>query len=281
MTTHEEDPEYEAQLKDVLGDQGSAWPHAGDDPGDEEMGEFVKDTDDQSEDGVLNDTPSFRIKRPPRENPIKDEEDLSGIVSTRDGKAMSEDARSISTGDDSPSVQVFRNGMISENTQGSEVTFSGPVTPSNGYGYLSPARVYSPSRGFDIRQHQRLSSLSSLTGRSPTPSSIHSRMSSISGDMPDVTDMTSSESPNVPWEVVRWTKLRKIAGQAFSEIGKRKFGTPTVLAVSSSISNLIQSSGVIAIGTSKGLVLIFDFRQSLKQVIGVGTKGSPDLGEAR
>ena len=38
---------------------------------------------------------------------------------------------------------------------------------------------------------------------------------------------------------------------------------------------LIQSSGVIAIGTSKGLVLIFDFRQSLKHVIGVGTKGTP------
>jgi hypothetical protein len=107
------------------------------------------------------------------------------------------------------------------------------VTPSklNGYGYLAPARAFSPSRGFDIRQHQRLSSFPSLPPRSPTPSSIHSRMSSFSGNMADVTEFTTSDSSNVPWEVVRWTKLRKIEGQAFSEIGKRKFGIPTVLAV--------------------------------------------------
>ena len=99
---------------------------------------------------------------------------------------------------------------------------------ANGYGYLSPARAFSPSRGFDIRQHQRLSSMSGLTARSPTPSSAHSRISSFAGDMADI---TPADSPSVPWEVVRWTKLRKITGQAFSELGKRKFGTPTCLAV--------------------------------------------------
>jgi hypothetical protein len=88
-------------------------------------------------------------------------------------------------------------------------------------------------------------------------------MSSYSSNIADVGDLTPSDTPHVPWEVVRWTKLRKIEGQAFSEIGKRKLGTPTALV----------SSGVIAIGTSKGLVLIFDFRQALKHVIGVGTKG--------
>jgi vacuolar protein sorting-associated protein 8 len=98
-------------------------------------------------------------------------------------------------------------------------------------------------------------------------------MSSYSSNIADVTDITPNETPNVPWEVVRWTKLRKIEGQAFSEIAKRKFGTPTVLAVFPLPVRLIQSSGVIAIGTSKGLVLIFDFRQSLKHVIGIGTKG--------
>ena len=96
---------------------------------------------------------------------------------------------------------------------------------------MSPIRAFSPSRGFDIRHNQRLSSFSSLPTRSATPSSIHSRMSSFSENIGDVTDITSTDSPNVPWEVVRWTKLRKIEGQAFSEVGKRKFGTPTVLAV--------------------------------------------------
>jgi hypothetical protein len=56
-------------------------------------------------------------------------------------------------------------------------------------------------------------------------------MSSYSSNIADVTDITPSDTPHVPWEVVRWTKLRKIEGQAFSEIGKRKFGTPTTMAV--------------------------------------------------
>lgn len=57
-------------------------------------------------------------------------------------------------------------------------------------------------------------------------------MSSFSENITDASEFNAtSHSPNVPWEVVRWTKLRKIEGQAFSEIGKRKFGIPTVLAV--------------------------------------------------
>ena len=70
-----------------------------------------------------------------------------------------------------------------------------------------------------------------LSQGSPSPSSLHSRMSSISSNIADVTDITPSDSPHVPWEVVRWTKLRKVEGQAFSEVGKRKFGTPTAMAV--------------------------------------------------
>jgi hypothetical protein len=56
-------------------------------------------------------------------------------------------------------------------------------------------------------------------------------MSSFSENLGDVADFHTDDSPNVPWEVVRWTKLRKIQGQVFSEMGKRKFGIPTVLAV--------------------------------------------------
>lgn len=61
---------------------------------------------------------------------------------------------------------------------------------------------------------------------------------------------------------MRWTKLRKITGQAFSEIGRRNFGRPTCLAVSTSI----------VVGTSKGIILVFDYQQSLKTIIGTGTK---------
>jgi hypothetical protein len=61
---------------------------------------------------------------------------------------------------------------------------------------------------------------------------------------------------------VRWTKLKKISGQVFSEVGKRNFGRATCLAVAASL----------VIGTSKGFILVFDYQQVLKSIIGPGTK---------
>ena len=63
---------------------------------------------------------------------------------------------------------------------------------------------------------------------------------------------------------MRWTKLKKITGQAFSEVGKRNFGKPTCIAV----------AAVIALGTSKGVILIFDYHQTLRSIIGPATKGA-------
>lgn len=54
-----------------------------------------------------------------------------------------------------------------------------------------------------------------------------------------------------------------MSGQAFSEVGKRNFGTTTCISVSASI----------VLGTSKGIILIFDYHQNLKSIIGPGTKG--------
>ncbi len=76
-------------------------------------------------------------------------------------------------------------------------------------------------------------------------------------------DSGDSETPSPPWEVVRWTKLKKLDGQAFSEVGKRNFGSPTCVAISASI----------VLGTSKGIILVFDYSQNLKMIIGPGTKG--------
>ena len=53
-----------------------------------------------------------------------------------------------------------------------------------------------------------------------------------------------------------------MTGQALSEVGKRNFGRPTCIAVSASI----------ALGTSKGTILVFDYNQNLKSIIGPGTK---------
>ena len=51
-------------------------------------------------------------------------------------------------------------------------------------------------------------------------------------------------------------------GQALSEVGRRNFGRPTCIAIAASI----------ALGTSKGIVLLFDYNQNLKSIIGPGTK---------
>ena len=76
-------------------------------------------------------------------------------------------------------------------------------------------------------------------------------------------DSGETETPSPPWEVVRWTKLKKLNGQAFSEVGKRNFGSPTCIAV----------SAAIVLGTSKGIILMFDYNQNIKMIIGPGTKG--------
>lgn len=118
-------------------------------------------------------------------------------------------------------------------------------------------------RPFDRRFVSRLASSSSL--RTPRPSSPallgpHSRQASISSQI--LFEPTEADTPSAPWEVVRWTKLRKISGQAFSEAGRRNFGSPTCIVV----------SATIALGTSKGVILIFDYNQNLKSIMGPGTK---------
>ncbi|KAI9815646.1 MAG: Vacuolar protein sorting-associated protein 8 [Phylliscum demangeonii] len=80
------------------------------------------------------------------------------------------------------------------------------------------------------------------------------------GILPALDDV---EPGPTPWDAIRWTKLKKIGGQAFSEVGKRSYGKPTCIAV----------AAFIALGTSKGLVLLFDYSQELKVVFGLASKG--------
>ncbi|KAJ5787984.1 hypothetical protein N7457_002974 [Penicillium paradoxum] len=150
--------------------------------------------------------------------------------------------------DDSPSL----HGSIPSSMSSSALALRGSPRASP-----SPAR-----RPFDLRFQSRLSSSPQSIYRAGSPflAHLHSRQSSITSQA-SPTPETEPEPIQGPWDVVRWTKLRKITGQAFSEIGKRNFGRPTCLAVSTSI----------VIGTSKGIVLVFDYQQSLKAIIGTGT----------
>ena len=148
--------------------------------------------------------------------------------------------------------------------QGSILSSPGGSLPAS---YLSvPRHRPGALQPFDRRFSSRLSlPLQSPRALSPAFLTPHSRQSSIASQLIREQEQQSdgSATPQAPWEVVRWTKLKKISGQVFSEIGKRNFGRPTCLAV----------AALIVIGTSKGLILVFDYHQSLIATIGLGTKG--------
>ncbi|KAF5858043.1 Vacuolar protein sorting-associated protein 8 [Aspergillus alliaceus] len=157
-----------------------------------------------------------------------------------------------STPDDTPSL----HGSLLSSQSSNALAFRGSSR-------ASPSPSHRP---FDLRFQSRLSS-PSLSGFRPSSSffaQIHSRKSSLTSRLTPGTVDSDAETPQGPWDVVRWTKLRKITGQAFSEVGKRNFGHPTCLAVSTTI----------VIGTSKGIILVFDYQQSLKAIIGQGTKAT-------
>ncbi|KAH8733071.1 Golgi CORVET complex core vacuolar protein 8-domain-containing protein [Phaeosphaeriaceae sp. PMI808] len=157
---------------------------------------------------------------------------------------------STSTPDDTPSIQ--ESGLSSP---GSSV----PVSHSS----LRPHRPTS-LQPFERRFSSRLSPspLASPRAVSPAFLSAHSRQSSLSSNLVFQQQSDGADTPQAPWEVVRWTKLKKITRQVFSEVGKRNFGRPTCLNVAASL----------VIGTSKGFILVFDYQQVLKSIIGPGTK---------
>lgn len=188
--------------------------------------------------------------------------------------------RSAETSDDSINGIVVKDkehvGVAKESDDDNTITRIETEAPSTPDGTLSlqdsilscpqRPRLASPGHSFkpfDRRFTARLSSspLASprptspaiVTGRSRQVSTLHARSSSENSDI---------EGYETPWEVFCWTKLRKLSGDAFSELGKRNHGRPTCMAVAS----------LIAIGTSKGLILIFDFHQTLKTTVGLGTK---------
>ncbi|KAK3335982.1 Golgi CORVET complex core vacuolar protein 8-domain-containing protein [Cercophora scortea] len=158
----------------------------------------------------------------------------------------------LSIPDDSPSAQ----GSVASFPSTSSMLPSRSSRP----GLSSPTPSFRP---FDRRFQSRISSPSNLSPRPSSPAFLagHSRSVSVTSQLL-LDPGGETESPSPPWEVVRWTKLKRMNGQAFSEAGKRNFGTPTCLAVSASI----------VLGTSKGIILMFDYNQNLKMIIGPGTR---------
>ncbi|KAH0492545.1 hypothetical protein TgHK011_007493 [Trichoderma gracile] len=162
----------------------------------------------------------------------------------------------------SPLESVTSAPGDSPSVQGSHLSSpSSSVLPSfaSRPGFGSPTPSFRP---FDRRFQSRIASFNTLSPRPTSPAYVpnHSRHASYSSNFPS--DQPDTDTPSPPWEVVRWTRLKKLNSYAFSESGRRNFGSPTCLAVSASI----------ILGTSKGIILIFDYNQNLKTIIGPGTK---------
>jgi len=248
-------------------------------------------TDDERANGVENDAPMGQV----------DGEQLAAILHQEQSRQDFEEEEMIDYGLNYKKVRSARregtgeqlgeqapvqeeNGVVQSPTpSGSIVDHDDPdETPSihsMQSSSLPPSRMSmnravsgtSSPRPFDRRFHARMSSSASSIPRIGVlggPSFLNNDSRRISM-LSQFTIETQTGSDNVdeeeqaPWEVVKWTKLKKISTQAFSEAGKRAFGRPSFLAV----------GAFIAIGTSKGLVLLFDYHQTLKSIIGQGTTG--------
>lgn len=127
---------------------------------------------------------------------------------------------------------------------------------------LSP----SPALPFERRLLARKGSSRPGFSRNVSPAflTVHSRQASTSSQASQVSQSSQDvdeREDDKPWELIKWSRLKKLSSQALSEAGKRAFGQPTCLIASASL----------ILGTSKGLILVFDYHQVLKHVIGQGT----------
>jgi vacuolar protein sorting-associated protein 8 len=161
-------------------------------------------------------------------------------------------------------VRAMGDYAVAHRVQGSILSSPGSSVPPS----HSSFRAHRPAslQPFERRVSSRLSPSPLGSPRaSPSPAflSPRSRQSSVSSNAIFQIQQDEADTPQTPWDVVRWTKLKKITGQVFSEVGKRNFGRPTCLSVAASL----------VMGTSKGFVLVFDYQQVLKAIIGPGTKG--------
>ncbi|KAF1932405.1 uncharacterized protein M421DRAFT_417122 [Didymella exigua CBS 183.55] len=207
------------------------------------------DPDDTTDTGHgLQDAP--KVGRIQDEHAQHDSDGATARLPSRPTAGRPASLESASTPDDTPSAQ---GSMVSS------------PRSSVAYSYNSPRANRPALQPFDRRFSSRLSPspLATPRGASPGFLSAHSRQSSVSSNLlfrqiPD----DGTDTPPAPWDVVRWTKLKMITAQVFSEVGKRNFGRPTCLHVAASL----------VIGTSKGFILVFDYQQVLKSIIGPGTK---------
>jgi hypothetical protein len=169
------------------------------------------------------------------------------------GAGSREDNSQVSSISDSGRNSVA--GSPVQSGDASLASISSPVNPGSPESSSRSSVIHSIDRRF----HTRLSSMSSVRSGTMLNKQLESGTQLIRGgdDIFGEPDLQSS-----PWEPIRWSKLRKISSQLYSEATTAVYGKPTA----------VLPATLIAVGTSRGLVLVFDYQQNLKQVLGLKSK---------
>ncbi|KAG0328132.1 Vacuolar protein sorting-associated protein 8 [Dissophora globulifera] len=154
---------------------------------------------------------------------------------------------------------LSQTSLMSGNRFGQQLGLSAhPASPMSSMSLRSaePMNRLRP-QSYPHRGPGSVASSSALTGR-------HSHTSSVSFSIAGLnhSDLTS-QGPGTgaePWETFRWTPLLKLSEQLFSEEIRASSGLGTCIAV----------SNIIAVGTSRGSILVYSMTQAL-----IGIFGSP------
>lgn len=214
--------------------------------------------------------PQFYKSPPSDDEGLTNEEEPAdeieeSVTQDTDQLSLNSDAQKVPLSEDGaapdslPSRQHSRNPSLQSNNLAFSPSSAANATPGTPDSARSSSLlVHSLDKRFktrlnelsDSRAHSRSSSTSTLANHLHSTSQLSSIDDFLS------TGLEENETSS-PWEAIRWTKLRKLSNQLYSENALRTYGSPTV----------VLPSNTIAVGTSKGVVLCFDYYQNLKTVL--------------
>lgn len=135
-------------------------------------------------------------------------------------------------------------------------------SPSEISSEASPLPTPPPIQSPRPLSHLRRSSISTSASNASISSSTIPSTTAMSAS--NLSVLAGPTVPPGPKDVLRWIPLRILATQLLTAAMRQKVGVPTALAI----------SGGILIGTSRGVVLVYDFAQVLKAILGDPTDES-------
>ncbi|KAL9548901.1 hypothetical protein MBANPS3_005466 [Mucor bainieri] len=198
--------------------------------------EFVKKANYLSLESILNES---------SDEEEEEEEDYADTFNDADSSILNFDSAS-ERSKTTPGTPSFLSST-SPHRSNSQLSLSSPVNSQ-----LLRQRLGSSSNGND--------SASVSASASPAPSSF---------DMLDSTTTTTHAAAAAaakdtiePWEAFKWMPLSKISSQLYSDAIKKESGLISVMV----------ASGVLAIGTTRSLVFVYDYSQNLKCILGDSAK---------